>query len=43
MTTKEQIKAQHESILRQEERLLRAFAARDILESAGYGTRRRHG
>lgn len=43
VTTKEQIKAQRESILRQEERLLRAFAARDILESAGYGMRRRHG
>ncbi|SHY02354.1 Putative cation antiporter subunit [Mycobacteroides abscessus subsp. abscessus] len=39
VTTKEQIKAQHDSILRQEERLLRAFASREILNSAGYSVR----
>ncbi len=43
VTTKEQMRAQHESILRQEERLLRAFAAREILESAGYSVKRRRG
>ena len=40
VTTKEQIEAQRASILRQEKRLLQAFAARDILENAGYSAKR---
>ncbi|MCT1866334.1 Na+/H+ antiporter subunit E [Dermabacter sp. p3-SID358] len=43
VTTKKQIEAQRASILRQEKRLLRAFASRDILESAGYSAKRGRG